>query len=102
MERAVPITGQSPPCYAPLDRGNKARGGPIRICAAGNPAQEKKTLSSPSALCPSAQAAEEPSRPSCAGIRMFLGGQTDFRPGACTEEVTQILTLERDSVRDQQ
>lgn len=30
-------------------------------------------LSSPPALCPSAQAAEKPSRPSCAGIRMFLG-----------------------------
>lgn len=86
MERAVPITGQSPPCSAPLDRGNKAQGGPIRMLGSGpekkrrslfpllsTPLLSSPLLSSPPALCPSAQAAEKPSRPSCAGIRMFLG-----------------------------
>lgn len=71
-------------CSAPLDRGNKARGGPIRIWLLGN--GPEKTLSSPllsfflllcclhlsSPLCPSAPAAQKPSHPSCAGIRMFL------------------------------
>lgn len=75
------------PCSAPVDRGNKARGGPIRIWLLGSgpekirslfprrssPLLSSPLLSSPPALCPSARAAEKPSHPSCAGIRMFLG-----------------------------
>ena len=117
MERAVPITGQSPPCSAPLDRGNKARGGPIRIRLLGSGPEKKKRrslspllstpllssplLSSPPALCPSAQAAEKPSRPSCAGIRMFLGDRQISGLAPVQRErglVMQIHTLKRDGV----
>lgn len=111
MERAVPITGQSPPCSAPLDRGNKARGGPIRMLGSGpekkdalfspllsTPLLSSPLLSSPPALCPSAQAAEKPSRPSCAGIRMFLGDRQISGLAPVQRErglVVRIHTLKR-------
>lgn len=60
-------------------------------------------LLSPPALCPWAQAAEKPSRPSCAEIRMFLGDR-QISGLACVQRnrglVMLIDTLERDSVRD--
>lgn len=111
MERAVPITGQSPPCSAPLDRGNKARGGPIRMLGSGpekkdalfspllsTPLLSSPLLSSPPALCPSAQAAEKPSLPSCAGIRMFLGDRQISGLAPVQRErglVVRIHTLKR-------
>lgn len=59
-------------------------------------------LSSPPALCPSAQAAEKPSHPSCAGIRMFLGDRQISGLAPVQRErglVMQIHTLKRDSVK---
>lgn len=55
-------------------------------------------LSSPPALCPSAQAAEKPSRPSCAGIRMFLGDRQISGLAPVQRErglVVRIHTLKR-------
>lgn len=103
MERAVPITGQSPRALLHWTEGTRHEAGRSESVLLGTRPREKREaereerrspspllssplLRSPPALCPSAQAAEEPSRPSCAGIRMFSGGQTDFGPGACTEE----------------
>lgn len=56
------------------------------------------SLSSPPALCPSAQAAEKPSRPSCAGIRMFLGDRQISGLAPVQRErglVVRIHTLKR-------
>lgn len=56
------------------------------------------SLSSPPALCPSAQAAEKPSLPSCAGIRMFLGDRQISGLAPVQRErglVVRIHTLKR-------
>lgn len=98
MERAVPITGQSPPCSAPLDRGNKARGGPIRMLGSG-PEKKRRSLfpllstpllSSPlpllsSCSLPVGSSSREAKPPLLCGDTYVFRGQTDFRPGACTE-----------------
>lgn len=77
--------------------------------AAGKQPRERRSpllcrlhLSSPPALCPSAQAAEKPSHPSCAGIRMFLGGRQISGLAPVQRErglVMQIHTLKRAGVR---
>lgn len=87
---------------APLDRGNEAQGGLIRIWLLGN--GPEKTLSNPllsflsfysSAaftspllllFAPRLSQLRSQSLPLLRGDTYVFSGRTDFRPGACTEE----------------
>lgn len=87
------LQGSLPRCSAPLDRGNKARGGLIRIWLLGTGPEKTLSslpfsttlLSSPLFFLSSCSlpldsgTAEKPSRPSCAGICMLLGGTDRFQ-----------------------
>lgn len=115
MERAVPITGQSPRAVLHWTEGTRREAD--RSESGCWEAAQRKTLSSPllsflllcrlhlsspPALCPSAQAAEKPSHPSCAGIRMFLGDRQISGLAPVQRErglVMQIHTLKRAGVK---
>lgn len=84
------------PRSAPLDRVNKARGGPIRIWLLGSGPEKRRSLFLSflyllrrlhlffSLLLALGSNSREAKPPLLSGGTYVLRGQTDFRPGACT------------------